>query len=210
MQCLGFCLDNLLQYLGFRHHFSVSRKSGNPVISSPNTTLGLLYACFIILWHLACLFQHVHRCILFNHFYFHFIPSVIATFPSVPTNDLKTSHENINKNLKTSTTINNNDDAYNPRHDLPENLKDISSEKAESPPQENDNFQEPQNDAPSSYNYEHDSSQHDEETGTTMILVALYPRSLPSKKLQKKIILRELVRILTQVHRKLFICFHEQ
>ena len=34
-QSLGFQLENLLQDLGFRHHFSVSRTSGNPVILSP-------------------------------------------------------------------------------------------------------------------------------------------------------------------------------
>ena len=30
--------ENLLQKLGFPHHFWVSRKSGNPVISSPGLT----------------------------------------------------------------------------------------------------------------------------------------------------------------------------
>ena len=110
---------------------------------------------------------------MFNQFYFLTILFVIATFSSAPTNDLKTSHENINKSLKTATAINNNDDSYNPRHDLPENLKDIASEKAEAPPQENNNFQKPQNEDLSSYNYEQESSQHYEESGTTMISVTL-------------------------------------
>ncbi len=39
--CQGFLSENLAQNLYFLHHFWVSRKSGNPVISSPATIISV-------------------------------------------------------------------------------------------------------------------------------------------------------------------------